>query len=47
MELVSPQTSGSKRPSEPSKELANSRNESASAPEQPKAVKVRAENSCV
>ncbi|XP_061347984.1 bZIP transcription factor TGA10-like [Gastrolobium bilobum] len=38
MELPSPQTS-SKRPSEPSIELANPRNEAASAPEQPKPVK--------
>ncbi|OMO63092.1 hypothetical protein CCACVL1_22488 [Corchorus capsularis] len=39
--LVSPATSGSKRPSEPSMELANARNDaSASAPDQPaKAVK--------
>jgi len=41
MELVSPQTSGSKRPSEPSMELANPRNEAASAPQPPKAVKVQ------
>lgn len=40
MELVSPQTSGSKRPSEPSMELANPRNDVASAPQPPKAVKV-------
>ncbi|XP_027902524.1 bZIP transcription factor TGA10-like isoform X1 [Vigna unguiculata] len=39
LELVSPQTSGSKRPSEPSMELANPRNEAASAPQPPKAVK--------
>ncbi|XP_014495476.1 bZIP transcription factor TGA10 isoform X2 [Vigna radiata var. radiata] len=39
IELVSPQTSGSKRPSEPSMELANPRNEAASAPQPPKAVK--------
>ncbi|CAJ1909593.1 unnamed protein product [Sphenostylis stenocarpa] len=39
VELVSPQTSGSKRPSEPSMELANPRNEAASAPQPPKAVK--------
>ncbi|KAL2320833.1 hypothetical protein Fmac_029802 [Flemingia macrophylla] len=39
MELVSPQTSGSKRPSEPSMELANPRNETASAPQPPKPVK--------
>ncbi|KAK7336620.1 hypothetical protein VNO77_17166 [Canavalia gladiata] len=38
-ELVSPQTSGSKRPSEPSMEFANPRNQAASAPEPPKAVK--------
>ncbi|KAG5043390.1 hypothetical protein AAZX31_03G124500 [Glycine max] len=39
IELVSPQTSGSKRPSEPSMELANPRNETASAPQPPKPVK--------
>ncbi|XP_020212658.1 bZIP transcription factor TGA10 isoform X1 [Cajanus cajan] len=39
VELVSPQTSGSKRPSEQSMEMANPRNETASAPQPPKAVK--------
>ncbi|KAK7259484.1 hypothetical protein RIF29_25092 [Crotalaria pallida] len=39
MDLVSPQTNGSKRPSEPSMELANPRNDAVSAPEPPKAVK--------
>ncbi|CAL0302476.1 unnamed protein product [Lupinus luteus] len=39
MDLVSTQTSGSKKPSEPSMELANPRNDTASAPEPPKPVK--------
>ncbi|XP_061346342.1 bZIP transcription factor TGA10-like [Gastrolobium bilobum] len=38
VELVSPQTSGSKRPSKPSMELANPQNET-SVPEPPKAIK--------
>ncbi|XP_021678564.1 bZIP transcription factor TGA10-like isoform X2 [Hevea brasiliensis] len=38
--LVSPITSGSKRPSEPTVELANARNDAASGPEPAKAIKV-------
>ncbi|KAI4348749.1 hypothetical protein L6164_009432 [Bauhinia variegata] len=44
MKLVSPQSSGSKRPPEPSVELANPRNEAGSAPEPAKAVKQRESN---
>ncbi|XP_056158921.1 bZIP transcription factor TGA10 isoform X1 [Syzygium oleosum] len=41
MGLVSPQASGSKRPSEPSVELANARNDVASAPPEPPKTNVK------
>lgn len=41
MGLVSPRASGSKRPAEPSVELANARNDVASAPPEPPKTNVK------